>query len=405
VKHKGKIVASSIGFLIALFLFFYYSFDYKLDSGLGLFVALLFVIAVMWIGKQQDNIKDLTNKNERFRVGLIENNKALKQKENELFEKNSLLEQTETMISQFFNNVDVTAFSYDVFNKELDVAKGVEEIYGYTHKEFMGNNRLWYDAIHPDDKQKASQVRSNILAGKKGVFEHRIIRPDLEIRWVSIRYSTIVDPSDKLTKIIGVVIDITDRKRLEEQLKQLAYHDELTDLPNRTLLRKHLSKAIARSKRHEHDLTIMFIDLDGFKKVNDTMGHEAGDILLKEVACRLDNFVREEDLVARLGGDEFIVVFEETGKEEVESIADRIVEGLSNPYLIGEEIATISPSIGISIFPEDGEDVGTLLQNADKAMYAVKSNGKSGYRFYSPELQQMKPKETVIEKFVNLFTR
>lgn len=359
---------------------------------LALVIALvvLLLVAVWWIFRQHHNVKLLSEEIGRF--------------QDELKEKGRLLEQKETEIARFFNSVDITAISYDKAQKQLDIAKGVEQIYGFTQSEFLKIPTLWLDVIHPDDKDGVRKKLRKLKAGDKLIIEHRIIRADLKIRWVAVRLTVVLDPSDKVEKVIGVVFDITERKHMEDQLKQLAYHDELTDLPNRTSLKKHLKKAMARSKRHEHDLSVMFIDLDGFKNVNDTLGHDAGDELLKEVSARLDDIVREEDLVARHGGDEFIVVFEDTGEIEVESIARRIVDGLSAPYEIGGETASISPSIGISIYPRDGEDSDILIHNADKAMYAVKCNGKSGYEFYRPEHADIQPKKTVIEKFVDLFT-
>ncbi len=202
----------------------------------------------------------------------------------------------------------------------------------------------------------------------------------------------------QVTTIIGNFMDITKQKKLEAELKKMAFFDDLTEVPNRKMLDRHIQKAIARSRRHQYNLTLMFIDLDDFKIVNDTLGHEAGDQLLVEVVERLTECTREEDLISRLGGDEFIIVFEETSKEEIEDIANRIIKSVSLPYDIDGNEANISLSIGISMFPDDGEDKDTLIQNADKAMYFAKNNGKNRYEIYTKDLEEMEVDEGGIFK-------
>lgn len=182
------------------------------------------------------------------------------------------------------------------------------------------------------------------------------------------------------------------------KLKHLAFFDELTDLANRTLLERHLKKALSRSKRLSQPLGVMFIDLDGFKKVNDTMGHETGDLLLREVAVRLKTSVRYEDLIARLGGDEFIILFEETKREDIQDIAERILTNVSVPYLLGDKQPKVTPSIGIAMYPDDGEDQETLLNNADKAMYYAKSKGKNNIQFYMEEIPNLPVKKNGVLK-------
>lgn len=182
----------------------------------------------------------------------------------------------------------------------------------------------------------------------------------------------------------------------------MAYNDDLTDLPNRKALDRHIEKTFARSKRHGHCFGIMFIDLDGFKNVNDTLGHDAGDQLLIEVASRLQDNLREEDVISRIDGDEFIVIVEESSKNELENIADRIIQSSSQPYSINKAEAKVSVSVGISLYPNDGETKEILLENADRAMYYAKNNGKNRFKFYTPDLMNIDPpKEGFIEKWRN----
>jgi len=175
-----------------------------------------------------------------------------------------------------------------------------------------------------------------------------------------------------------------ERKRAQERLTYLAQHDQLTGLINRALFRDRLIHAMARSKRKDHPLAIMLLDLDRFKAVNDTLGHDVGDQLLKLVATRLLECVREVDTVARMGGDEFTAILEGiSGVADVLVVAKRIVESISTPFEIGPHRISIGVSIGITLYPLDDEDIDELLRHADKAMYAAKQQGGSRFHFHS----------------------
>lgn len=324
----------------------------------------------------------------------------MRNSEEKLANEYQLLKEEKEVIEKTIDEVDdIAIYFMNQVTGEFYISKGAEQIYGYSQDQLKNIPNLWKAAIHPEDKEK---YESNLADGKMYTSEYRILRPDGEIRWIIQRETPVHDPYGKIISVTGNIIDITDRKGLEIKLQQLAYYDELTDLANRTLLERHLKKALARSKRHSHLLGVMFIDLDGFKKVNDTMGHEIGDLLLKEVANRLNESVRDEDFIARLGGDEFIIVFEETDKQEVTGIAQRIIEKVSMPCEFGEKTAHVTPSMGITMYPEDGTDPETLLKNADKAMYFAKSKGKSNFQFYSTDLPELtSPKQSLIQKIFN----
>jgi len=188
--------------------------------------------------------------------------------------------------------------------------------------------------------------------------------------------------SDFLARSILYAIE---RKKAQERLTYLAQHDQLTGLINRTLFRDRLVHAMARSKRKDQPLAVMLLDLDRFKAVNDTLGHDVGDELLKEVATRLLECVREVDTVARMGGDEFTAILEGiSGEENVLVVAKRIVESIGSPFQIGPHRISIGVSIGITLYPSDDEDIDELLRHADKAMYAAKQQGGSRFHFHSP---------------------
>ena len=183
--------------------------------------------------------------------------------------------------------------------------------------------------------------------------------------------------------------EITERKKSEEQIQQMAYYDALTGLPNRTLMLDRLNRAIARSARDKCSLAVLFLDLDRFKTVNDTLGHSTGDTLLIEVSQRLRGFVRSSDTLARLGGDEFVVVVADLDKEvNAAHVAQKLIDSLEAPFSISGHELHISTSIGVALFPEDGTAAETLLKNADMAMYAAKESGRSNYNFYSMEMNQ-----------------
>lgn len=329
----------------------------------------------------------------------------LKELNSDLEEQYQLLEKNKEDIKYIIDSAeDIAIFSLDKLNNEIHISNAAQRIYGYKQEELLNNPILLKQVIHPEDKESVDKEEQFLLLGETTTAEFRIIRADGKIRWVRQRETPIKDDYGHIQKIIGHIVDITTYKQTEIKLKQMAYYDKLTDLANRILLERHLKKAIARSKRHDHQLGIMFIDLDGFKKVNDRLGHEAGDHLLKEVAKRLNENTREEDLIARLGGDEFIIVFDETSIEEIEGIAQRTLEQVSLPYLIGGNEAIVTPSIGISMFPIDGEDTETLIKNADKAMYYAKYKGKKNFQFYSTDLPDISTKKiNVFDKIVNHF--
>jgi diguanylate cyclase (GGDEF)-like protein len=182
-------------------------------------------------------------------------------------------------------------------------------------------------------------------------------------------------------------VDITDSKQAEREIQQLAYFDSLTGLPNRTLLNDRLNQVLAQSKREGWNVGVLFLDIDRFKWINDTQGHATGDKLLQAVAERLRSRMRVSDTVARLGGDEFVIVLSAVKHEQdISHVTQDIMDALSAPFELGEQEIFVSASIGIAIFPMDGHDVGSLLRNADTAMYVAKESGRNNYKFFSQEM-------------------
>ena len=220
-------------------------------------------------------------------------------------------------------------------------------------------------------------------------------------KWLAI--SAVRDGSGELLNYIGRFNDITAQKRAEEQIRRLAHHDPLTGLPNRFTLRGRLDQALAAARREKRKVAIMFIDLDRFKTINDTCGHPVGDALLIEVAGRLQSCVRDSDVVARLGGDEFVIVL--TGVETqmaVAGVGEKILRELGRPYRIENHDLHSTPSIGIALFPDDGDNVERLMQHADTAMYHAKSNGRNNYRYFTADMNVAAEERQRLEQEMHL---
>ncbi len=197
---------------------------------------------------------------------------------------------------------------------------------------------------------------------------------------------------------VGVFSDITERKKQEERIEHMAHHDALTGLPNRAALEIHLAAALAMARRNGTQVALLFIDLDNFKTINDSLGHHAGDLLLCEVADRLRSAIRESDQVARLGGDEFVVVVEGIKRSDaVAGVASKIIQAVGQPCLIEEQSLHTSPSIGISIFPDDGDSADVLMRNADTAMYYAKSSGRNNFQFFAEPMNTAANKRLHLE--------
>ena len=190
--------------------------------------------------------------------------------------------------------------------------------------------------------------------------------------------------------VVGTLLDITDRKLAQERIEFHAYHDPLTGLPNRSFLEDRLQLHLAQARRGGRGMAVMFLDLDRFKTVNDTLGHALGDRLLCEAAKRLREGVREDDTVARIGGDEFVVLLPRVGQGDgAARIAQSLLHKFVEPFPLDDNVLQVTISIGIALFPQDGDDPETLLKKADAAMYRAKERGRNRYQFHDPALERL----------------
>jgi diguanylate cyclase (GGDEF)-like protein/PAS domain S-box-containing protein len=269
------------------------------------------------------------------------------------------------------------------------VSEGCLELTGYAPEDLQFNRLVSYEDItHPEDRARVrAEVGRAAASRSRFTVEYRLIERGGKEKWVSEKGLAFYSDSGKPVALEGFISDITEVKSYRERLEHQASHDALTGLANRDLLHDRLRQAIARAERQQHGVAVAFLDLDNFKYLNDSLGHSAGDELLKIVAHRLRTCVREGDTVARLGGDEFVLVLvDQSGAEAVSQVVRRVLEKASEPYfLAGRELNT-SASLGVSLYPQDGTDAETLLKNADAAMYRAKAQGRNNFYFFTAEI-------------------
>jgi diguanylate cyclase (GGDEF)-like protein/PAS domain S-box-containing protein len=261
------------------------------------------------------------------------------------------------------------------------------EIVGYTQKEML--TLRYQDLTHPDDLPYDIELARRMLAGEvhEQSREKRYRHKKGHYIWVNLTSSLVWDINGKPKYYSTVVEDISRRKQVEGELAHLANHDVLTGLPNRSLLLDRLSQAIAFANRLGDEVAVLLIDLDRFKNVNDSLGHDVGDRIITEISHRLLSRVRDGDTVARWGGDEFVVVLGDvTHEDAVANFAQKLLETLSQPMMIEEHELYPAGSIGISLYPKDGDQPAVLLKNADTAMYRAKEAGRNNFQFYANEM-------------------
>jgi diguanylate cyclase (GGDEF)-like protein/PAS domain S-box-containing protein len=252
---------------------------------------------------------------------------------------------------------------------------------------------------HPSDVTNVKHVVSAAQANFESYsIDHRVVLRDGSVRHVQEQAEYSFDSTGKAVSVIGTLLDVTARKQAEERLAHLAHHDALTGLPNRTLLHERLSQALLFARRHTSTVAVLYLDLDRFKGVNDTLGHGVGDELLKVVATRLSSAVRPTDTVVRPGGDEFIIVLADMAREsDVKEVAEKIGRTFAAPFVVERDEFFISTSIGVALFPKDGDDAETLIKNADAAMYQAKERGRNNTQFYTADIQDATRRKLSLE--------
>jgi diguanylate cyclase (GGDEF)-like protein len=318
-------------------------------------------------------------------------------------------------------------YRYDWVTDKLFWSEEIHRIFGVSKQEFSGTFEDFFNFVHPDDRVLLMQAGRALLGGEQVTLEHRIIRPDGEVRVVQQRLQFVFDSSAPIEdngeapdggseesearqylttllsiaaqqtgerspgrpiRAVGTVLDITERKSLENRLEHQATHDPLTDLPNRTLFLRRLREALRWDKRREGKVTVLFLDIDNFKLVNDSFGHNVGDRLLTRVASRLRTCVRAQDTIARFGGDEFTFLVEDPkgGAGNALGVAERIIEELRTPFQLKDHEVFVTASIGIASSASEQDGPEDLLRNADTAMYRAKATSKATYEVFEPSM-------------------
>lgn len=296
-----------------------------------------------------------------------------------------LVRHEETMRLIEENVSDVIART-DLQGRYLYVSPSIYRVCGYTPEEIVGHDMAEF--LHPDDLRKRLDAQLETRLTKQAqtiVFRYR--HKIGHYIWIEANVQAVWRDDEIVTDVITVSRDITERMAAEQKIEFLAYHDALTELPNRLLVRDRMRLAIARAEREKTKVALLFLDLDNFKTVNDSLGHTLGDAMLKAVARRLKSCIRESDTLSRQGGDEFLIVMPDLAcSENAAPLLDKIREVLLTPFEIeGNELVT-SVSIGVAVYPEDGQDFDTLLKKADTAMYRAKDVGRNAYRFFDAKM-------------------
>ncbi len=289
--------------------------------------------------------------------------------------------------SQVFESASEGVVITDVDGRILDVNRAFSAITGYTREEILGEDiRILKSGRHDESFYEELWNAVKNQGTWQGEIWDRTKSGEIQPKWLSV---SAVTENGRVSRYIGLFSDISAMKRTQDQLYEMAHYDSLTGLPNRRYFLDRLKESIEHARRSRDSLALMFVDLDGFKLVNDNLGHQAGDQLLRGVADRIKECIRESDTVARMGGDEFTVILTHVASSHnVVTVARKILDRVYEPLLLDGRELFISSSIGIAMFPEDAHDLEGLMQGADTALYKAKDLGKNGYQFFSREMNR-----------------
>jgi diguanylate cyclase (GGDEF)-like protein/PAS domain S-box-containing protein len=375
--------------------------DYKLNDGvafdiLDLIVGIPFII-ITGAGDEEVAVKAMRSGAHDYLIKDIERNylKVLPV----VLEKAILNKKKEDhfrLISYAIMSINDSVYFTDMGNKVLFVNHAFYKTYGYIEEDIVGK----YCDVFWESISNWENLNGDLTEVSKGSWCGEIYHRHKEgSRFpVYLSRSIIKDENERELGIVNVVRDITEKKAIEQRLKHMAHFDDLTGLPNRVLFYDHLNKLLIQAKNDNQLFAVLFLDLDRFKVVNDTLGHTVGDFLLKLTAKRLVKCIRDEDMLARLGGDEFAVILANINEpQNAATVAQRIIACLENPFRIKKDECTIGVSVGITLYPHDGDDADNLIKNADIAMYHAKGSGRNAYQFYDKDMNTANLKQFTME--------
>jgi len=298
-------------------------------------------------------------------------------------EAENALKASEERYRTILENIEDGYYELDLKGNFVFFNESCRKIFGYSREEMLGMNER--QCVDKETRDKLFDIARKVYdSGKpEKCSDLEIIRKDGFKRQVEVSVSLIKDTNGNATGFRGIVRDVDERKRAEATILHMAYHDALTGLPNRVLFNDRLNVAMSAAKRSNKKFALMILDLDKFKAVNDTLGHDVGDQLLQSVANRLRARLRKSDTVARLGGDEFILLLPEIDQAEyADVVAKKIVDSFQRPFLLGKHDLNVTTSVGIAVYPDHGVDFDTLKKSADMAMYRAKERGRNNFQSY-----------------------
>ena len=323
---------------------------------------------------------------------LRRQNRQLGELADELGNVNRQLREQADHLKQAQHIAHVGSWKYQVRENHLALSDEILYMYGLTPAEFGGTMEAFIDLVHPEDRHAVRSAQETAMQYGNASVQCRVMRKDGKIRYFEIIGQLFCEKTGQ-EYLAGTTQDITEKKVAEHRIGQLAYLDQLTGLPNRKFVLDRLDRLVAMHHRMQQDGAVLFIDLDNFKALNDTQGHDKGDLLLKQVAQRLQTCVRHYDCVGRFGGDEFVVLLEHIGTGTIDEatharqVAQKILSALNEPYVLEALQHRITPSIGIALFDSEMVSTSDLLRRADMAMYKAKAEGRNAIRFFSAEMQ------------------
>jgi len=297
-----------------------------------------------------------------------------------------------------FDEAVIGIFQHTVDGRPVEVNRAFARMHGYdSPEELLAEVKNAPRQVFVNPERMAELCREAEHSVVRNA-EIELYRRDQTRMWVLVNLRAVRDAAGAVVRFEGTAEDITDRKAAEAQVKFLAYHDALTGLPNRTLFMDRLETAVAARRRAGENLAVLFLDLDRFKYVNDSLGHSVGDRMLQDVSARLKGSVRAQDTVARVGGDEFLIMLDRVaGADDAQAGAQRVLRAVLQPFAVQDHTLNTSCSIGISLFPQHGVDAETLIRNADAAMYSAKENGSNRVRFFSDEMNHRAVERLTLE--------
>ncbi len=324
-------------------------------------------------------------------IGTITDVSELKHAEGALRESEARFRSLSTLSSDWY-------WEQDAEYRFVDMTNEIDRMTGVSAQSHIGKRR--WDLAAPNMTEKDWEAHRAVVEAHQPFHDLELCRvaEDGSMHWVRISGEPIVDRDGVFRGYRGVGKNITGEKRVQERIQHMAQHDALTDLPNRSLLYDRVGQLVTQARRNPHVFALLFIDLDRFKNVNDSLGHQVGDRLLQSVSQRLLTCIRESDTVARIGGDEFVVLLSGLGEaRDAATVAQKIQELLSQPFRFEGHDLHVTPSVGICTYPQDGADVETLMRNADTAMYHAKEMGRNNYQFFTPEMNAAAHRRLALE--------